>query len=412
MAGTSSRVKPQPWMKEASCRSVMRALAAKGGEARFVGGVVRDALLKRPIKDIDIATPLLPDEVMKRIKAAKLKAVPTGIDHGTVTAVAGKRHYEITTLRRDVKTYGRHAEVEFAADWAEDAQRRDFTMNALFLDAEGRVFDYVEGLPDLEAGRVRFVGDPATRIREDVLRLLRFYRFFAHYGKTAPDGPARIACRILAYLLPNLSGERVAAETLRLLEARDPLPALQFMQEDGVLSALLPEAAGLEKLRNLVALEAQLKIGIKSKPDPLRRLAALLGRDADLVASRLKFSSAQRARLIELTATPALDIAANAQAQRGALYHLGKETYIDRALLAAAATGDAKRLKPLLALAKKWKPVEFPLKGRDLTRLGMKPGPELGQLLHALAAWWEAGDFKANRKSCLAEAKRRTKKHG
>jgi poly(A) polymerase len=409
MAGTSSRVKPQPWMKEASCRAVMRALNSKGGEARFVGGVVRDALLKRPIKDIDIATPLLPDEVMKRIKSAKLKAVPTGIDHGTVTAVAGKRHYEITTLRRDVKTYGRHAEVEFAADWAEDALRRDFTMNALFLDAAGRVFDYVEGLPDLEAGRVRFVGDPATRIREDVLRLLRFYRFFAHYGKTAPDGPARLACRILAYLLPNLSGERVAAETLRLLEARDPLPALQYMQEDGVLSALLPEAAGLEKLRNLVNLEPP---SSKHGPDPLRRLAALLGRDADLVASRLKFSSAQRARLIELTAMPALNIAAKEPAQRNALYHLGRETYIDRALLAAAATGDAKRLKPLLALAKKWKPVEFPLKGRDLTKLGMQPGPELGKLLHDLASWWEAGGFKANRQACLAEAKRRIKQHG
>ncbi|HXP12565.1 MAG TPA: CCA tRNA nucleotidyltransferase, partial [Stellaceae bacterium] len=384
--------------------AVMKALVAKGGDARFVGGVVRDALLKRPVKDIDIATPLLPAEVMRRLKAAKLKAIPTGLDHGTVTAVAGKRHYEITTLRRDVKTYGRHADVEFAADWAEDAVRRDFTMNALFLDAEGRVFDYVAGLADLKAGRVLFVGDPATRIREDVLRLLRFYRFFAHYGKTAPDGPARLACRTLAYLLPNLSGERIAAETLRLLAARDPLPALQFMQEDGVLSALLPEASGLGRLRNLVALE--------SDPDPLRRLAALIERDADLVAQRLKFSAAQRARLIELTAPPPLDLAGDVPAQRRALYHLGPEIYIDRALLAAAATNDEKRLKPLLALAKKWKPVEFPLRGRDLTKLGMKPGPELGQLLHDLAAWWEAGDFRAKRKDCLAEAKRRQPKRG
>ncbi len=408
MAEISPHLKPQAWMKEASCRAVMRALTAKGGAARFVGGVVRDALLKRPVKDIDIATPLLPAEVMKRLKAAKLKAIPTGLHHGTVTAVAGKRHYEITTLRRDVKTYGRHADVEFAADWAEDAVRRDFTMNALFLDAEGRVFDYVAGLPDLKTGRVRFVGDPATRIREDVLRLLRFYRFFAHYGKTAPDGPARLACRTLAYLLSNLSGERIANETLRLLSARDPLPALQFMQEDGVLSAFLPEASGLERLRNLVALEPPSKSG----PDPLRRLAALIDRDADLVASRLKLSNTQRGRLAELTAAPPLDISAAAPAQRRALYRLGREVYGDRALLAAAAANDEKRLKPLLALAKKWKPVEFPLKGRDLTKLGMKPGPELGQLLHALAAWWEAGDFKAKQKDCLAEAKRRIARHG
>jgi poly(A) polymerase len=404
MAKIGARVKPQGWMREASCRAVMKALTSKGGAARFVGGVVRDALLRRAIKDVDIATPLLPAEVMKRLKQAKLKAVPTGLEHGTVTAVAGKRHYEITTLRRDVKTYGRHAEVEFAADWAEDAVRRDFTMNALFLDADGEVFDYVGGLPDLEAGRVRFVGDPATRIREDVLRLLRFYRFFAHYGKTAPDGPARLACRTLAYLLPNLSGERIRNETLRLLAAPDPLPALQFMQEDGVLSAFLPEASGLERLRNLVALE--------SKPDPLRRLAALIERDADLVAARLKLSSAQRARLIDLTAEPPLDLAAGTQVQRRALHHLDRELYVDRALLAAARTGDFARLKPLLALAKKWKPVEFPLKGRDLTKLGIKPGPELGKLLGALAAWWEAGDFAAKRKDCLEEAKRRIGKRG
>ena len=404
MAKIGARLKPQAWMREASCRAVMKALTSKGGAARFVGGVVRDALLRRAIKDIDIATPLLPLEVMKRLKQAKLKAVPTGLEHGTVTAMAGKRHYEITTLRRDVKTYGRHAEVEFAADWAEDAVRRDFTMNALFLDADGKVFDYVGGLPDLEAGRVRFVGDPATRIREDVLRLLRFYRFFAHYGKTAPDGPARLACRTLAYLLPNLSGERIRNETLRLLAASDPLPALQFMQEDGVLSAFLPEASGLERLRNLVAVEPD--------PDPLRRLAALIDRDADLVAARLKLSSAQRARLIDLTAEPPLNLAAGTQAQRRALHRLDRELYVDRALLAAARTGDGTRLKPLLALAKKWKPVEFPLKGRDLTKLGIKPGPELGKLLGALAAWWEAGDFAAKRRDCLAEAKRRIGKRG
>src|SRR6202043_3407136 len=218
----AERMVPQPWMGEAATRAVLRALGAEGGAARFVGGCVRDALLGRAIGDIDIATPLAPEEVMRRLEAAAIKAVPTGIAHGTVTAVVPPRHFEITTLRRDVETFGRHARVAFTDDLAADAARRDFTMNALFLDADGNLFDPMGGLPDLRAGRVRFVGNAETRIREDVLRLLRFYRFHAHYGSGEADTAARAACRDLAHLLPTLSGERVAAETLKLLAAPDP----------------------------------------------------------------------------------------------------------------------------------------------------------------------------------------------
>jgi poly(A) polymerase len=392
-----SGIPPQGWMREKACRAVLAALAGpKDGDARFVGGAVRDAILKRPVIDIDIATPLHPNEVTRRLEVAGIKVVPTGIDHGTVTAITAKRAFEITTLRRDIATDGRHATVDFTADWAEDAGRRDFTMNALFLDGSGQIYDYVGGLKDAKAGRVRFVGDPATRIHEDVLRLLRFYRFVAHYGKTAPDAKARAACRNAAPLLPTLSAERVAAELLKLLKARDPLPALRLMQKDGVLKVLLPEAKHLDALRRLV--------GIEPAPDPIRRLAALIGRAGDGVATRLKLSHRQREGLAALTSTP--DFKGGAAAQRVLLYRLGSDLYRDSVLL-AAARGKVAVPKKLLALAKGWKPVVFPLKGRDLAAAGVAPGPELGKLLAALEAWWIAGDFRASRKACLAEMARR-----
>ncbi len=402
----AERIAPQPWMSEAATRAVLRALAEKGGTARFVGGCVRDALLGRAIKDIDIATPLLPEEVMRRLEAARIKAVPTGLAHGTVTAVVPPRQFEITTLRRDVETFGRHARVAFADDWVADARRRDFTMNALFLDAEGNVFDPVGGLGDLRAGRVRFVGDAATRIREDVLRLLRFYRFHAHYGRGAADAEARGACRALAPLLPTLSGERVAAETLKLLAAPDPLPTLRMMAEDAVLAPLLPEARRLGRLAALVPLEPA--------PDALRRLGALLDSDAGAaaaVAERLRLSNEQRERLVALAApSSTVDLAGDERAQRRALHRLGADLYRDLVLLCAAESGNAARARDLLALAAGWQPREFPLKGRDVTARGVAEGPEVGRLLAAVEAWWEDGDFRADRKAALAELKRRVGK--
>ena len=386
---------PQPWMTDA--RAV---LAALGGSGRFVGGCVRDALLGRTIGDVDIATPLLPEEVMRRLEAAGIKAVPTGLQHGTVTAVMPPRHFEITTLRRDVETYGRHARVAFTDDWAMDAARRDFTMNALFLDAEGNVFDPMAGLADLRAGRVRFVGDAATRIREDVLRLLRFYRFHAHYGRGEADAEARAACRTLAPLLPNLSGERVAAELLKLLRAADPVPTLRLMQEDGVLAVLLPEATRLDRLAGLVALE--------DAPDAVRRLAALIERGAAGVAERLKLSAAERDRLLALAAPGVpLDLAAGESTQRRLAYRRGIDLYRDQVLLAGAVTGAGERVRALLRLAETWRAIKFPLRGRDVTALGIPAGPEVGRLLAEIEAWWEADDFSAGRRALLAELKRR-----
>jgi poly(A) polymerase len=392
------RLPLQPWMTDAPTRAV---LAALGGSARFVGGAVRDALLGRAIGDVDLATPLEPDEVTRRLMAAAIKVVATGLKHGTVTAVVRPRHFEITTLRRDVESFGRHARVAFTDDWAADAARRDFTMNALFLDGDGNLFDPTGGLADLRAGRVRFVGDAATRIREDVLRLLRFYRFHAHYGRGEPDASARAACSDLAHLLPGLSGERVAAETLKLLAAPEPLPVLRLMLEDGVLAVLLPEARGLELLAALLPLEPA--------PAALRRLAALIDGPAEAVAARLRLSNEQRDRLALLAPAQraAVDLAADERTQRRALHRLGAAAYGDLVLLRAAATGDAARVPDLLSLAASWQPVVFPLKGRDVTALGVPVGQAVGRLLKELEAWWEAGDYRPDRAQCLDELKQR-----
>lgn len=393
------QIAPLPWMEEPSTRAVMTAL----GTARFVGGCVRDTLLGRPIGDIDIATPLTPEQVTERLQAARIKVVPTGIAHGTVTAIVPPRHFEITTLRHDVETFGRHARVAFTADWTGDAQRRDFTMNALSLDPAGKLYDAVGGLADLRAGRVRFVGVAEERIREDVLRLLRFYRFQAHYGRGPADPAARDACRRQASLLPGLSGERVAAELLKLLGAPDPVPILAIMDADQVLPVLLPEAGSLGLLAALIPLEPA--------ADPVRRLAAMIGSDAAgaaAVAARLRLSNAQRGRLMALVMPPwPVDLIAGERARRRALHHLGAPLFADLVLLRAAATGARQAVAPLLVQAAAWQPLEFPLKGRDVTALGVTPGRAVGALLAELEAWWEAGDYRADREACLAELKAR-----
>jgi poly(A) polymerase len=394
----------QSWMVEPATLAVLGALSAGGAEARFVGGSVRDALLGRPIVDIDIATPAPPERVMELLESHHIKVVPTGIAHGTVTAIAGQppRHFEITTLRRDVETYGRRARVAFDADWAADAARRDFTINAIFLAPDGTIDDPVGGLADLRAGRVRFVGDPATRIAEDVLRILRYYRFEARFGTGGGDPMARAACRAAARQLPSLSAERVAQEFLRLLEAPDPIAALGMMKEDGVLAVILPEARRPDRLRHMIAIEPE--------PDPLRRLGALIEVDGDgavALAERLRFSNAWRDRLHGLAPPWALDPRGDARGQRRALYRLGAERYRDIALLLAAEGAMLpERLSALLDLARDWKSPTFPLTGRDVTALGIPPGPRVGCLLATVHDWWEEGDFTADRAQCLASLKK------
>jgi poly(A) polymerase len=406
---TSRRIAPQPWMTEPATLAVLGALTAGGAEARFVGGAVRDTLLGRstpgssPRADIDIATPATPERVIQLLEKRGIKVVPTGLAHGTVTAIAGTppRHFEITTLRRDVETYGRRARVAFDADWGADAARRDFTINAIFLAPDGTLHDPVGGLADLRARRIRFVGDPATRIAEDVLRILRYYRFEARFGTGSGDQPARAACRTAAHLLPSLSAERVAQELIKLLETPDPLPVLHMMQEDGVLAVILPEAQRLDRLRQMIAIEPE--------TDPLRRLAALIevdGAGAIAVAERLRFSNAWRDRLRGLAPPWAVDPRANGRAQRRALYRLGAGRYSDIALLLAAEGAmSGEHLTDLLALARNWIPPVFPLTGHDVTRLGVRPGEKVGDLLDAVQDWWEAGDYSADHTACLARLK-------
>ena len=417
MAAMDERLPPQDWMQLPATRAVMAALEAAGGEgcARFVGGCVRDALLGRIAPgaaglDIDIATPLTPDQVTAALETAGLRAAPTGIAHGTMTAIAHGRPFEVTTLRRDVETDGRHAVVAFSTDWAEDAARRDFRMNALYADAQGRLFDPTGGgVADARAGRVVFVGAPETRIREDYLRILRFFRFSAGYGRGAPDAAALAACAALKAGIAGLSGERIARELRKLLAAPDPRAAVTAMTAAGVLAACapgLPDAvAGLARFDALVALQARLG----EPADAVLRLSALLPDDAGALAAasaRLRLSNADRERLAA-SASQASPVAAgwSAPERRRAVRRLGPARTADRARLAWAADPDpegAEGWAALLQLARSWTPPAFPLTGADVKAAGAGQGPAVGRALRALEAWWEAEDFAPDRAALLA----------
>ena len=379
-----------PWMDEPPVRTLLAALGGAGIAARFVGGCVRNWLLHRPVDDIDIAVDKPPETVMRALEAADLKVVPTGLRHGTVTAIVKGKPFELTTLRRDVETDGRRAVVAFTDDWRTDAGRRDFTFNALYADAEGTIYDYFDGRADLVAGRVRFIGDPDRRIAEDHLRVLRFFRFYAWFGQPPLDAASFNACRRNAGTLGNLSGERVAKELLRLLAAPAPADALEAMAEAGALDHWLPEYSGTECLRGLVERE--------DVADPIRRLAAIVSPPATAVAKRLKLSTQESLRL-QLMLEP--DAAGATESLHAALYRHGTSLFIDRLLLEAPADWRA-----ALAEAHRWTPPSLPVSGADALALGLKPGPQVGALLEAVERWWIAGDFSADRAACLAELKR------
>lgn len=414
------QLEPQAWMQAPETQAVIQALMAEGTAVRFVGGCVRDSVLKRPIKDIDIATPDPPQRVLALLDEAGIHAIPTGIDHGTITAVIGKAHYEITTLRRDVENFGRKARVEYTDDWRIDASRRDFTMNALSADPQGRIYDPFDGLADLGAGRVQFVGDPAQRIEEDALRLLRFFRFHAHYGRrTDLDVRALAACRKLAPLLDTLSGERVAGEILRLLQADDPATILLTMHGTGILGHVLPAASDFGRLRILSWLESRGLVRDDIRVDPIRRLAAMLRTDragAEAVGERLKLSGTQTARLVAM-ATPRAAIRPDLDPPgiRRALHKVGAAQFLDLTLLAWAerrsqdarlSAAETQAWTDLLDWAKDWRPVELPLKGRDLIGLGVPHGPRIGRLLCAIESWWEERDYRPDHQACLDQARR------
>lgn len=378
----------QPWLEAEATRAVMAALEAAGGQgcARFVGGCVRNSLIGQPVDDIDIATQLKPEETVAALRAAGLKAVPTGVEHGTVTGVSNRRPYEITTLRRDVETDGRRAVVAFTLEWSEDAARRDFRLNALYADASGAVFDPTGGgLADVAAGRIVFVGEAETRIREDYLRILRFFRFYAWYGRGAPDAVGLAACAALKDGMARLSAERVSKELLKLLAATDPRSAVRAMADSGVLARVLPEAEPLALFEAMCA----------RTTDPALRLSALLPPDADAVeriAGRLRLSNALRDRLAALVGErPSVRPDMGEPAARAALYRLGRAAFRDRLARAeAAGGGDGAALH---SLADAWTPPRMPVGGRDLAKLGLAPGPETGRILKAFEDSWVADDF-------------------
>ncbi|HEY7979228.1 MAG TPA: CCA tRNA nucleotidyltransferase [Rhizomicrobium sp.] len=379
-------------MTSAETRAVLDAL----GEARFVGGVVRNALLGRDVSDIDIATPLTPDEVTKKLAAAKLKAVPTGIEHGTVTAISNGRPYEVTTLRRDVSTDGRRAIVAFTKNWAEDAQRRDFTMNALYADAAGEVLDTVGGVADLKAGRVRFVGDATTRIREDYLRILRLFRFHAWYGKGGLDSKALHAAAAEKAGLAQLSGERIAREMLKLLAAEDPVPVLRAMAASGILSEVLPGELNIARLERLVAIDANNFF----PPDAILRLAALLpdrAAAAHEIADRWKLSNADRDRLADLGGnTDKIVSYLSIKEVRKLLYRLEIARFKDRVFLKWAEDPKETNFiqwRALLAMADAWQRPKFPLDGGNVMAAGVPQGPLIGKILDEVEEWWIDSDF-------------------
>ena len=394
---------PQPWMTSPEAEAVFGALERAGGSdaARFVGGCVRDAIVGKAVSDIDIATPILPERVMEALQAAGLGAHPTGIEHGTITATARGKPFEITTLRRDVETDGRRAVVAFTTDWAEDAQRRDFRLNALYLDRAGRLYDPTGGgVEDAHAGRIIFVGDPELRLREDHLRNLRFFRFHAWYGRGAPDAAALAACARLKDGVVTLSGERVSKELLKLLAAPDPRPSVRLMDEAGVLGKVLPQAQGLARFEALVEFET----------DPELRLAALLPDDAASVAAaakRLRLSNALRRRLLSAVpdeVTVAGDM--TEAALHRAVYLLGAGTVRDRLQLARAADpASAAAWLHFLRTIGSWTRPSFPLGGEDVKAAGVAEGPRLGRLLQLVEDWWMANDFAPDRAALLARLK-------
>ncbi len=384
-------IAPPAFLSDPALQAVLAVLPG----ARLVGGCVRDAIAGRTVADVDLATPSPPDVVAAALQAAGLRAVPTGLDHGTITAVSGGRGFEVTTLRQDHATDGRHAQVAWTADWQEDAARRDFTMNAMSMLPDGAVFDYFDGVADLRAGRVRFVGEPAARIAEDYLRILRFFRFHARYGHGDPDPAALDALRDGVPGLARLSPERVWSELKRILATSDPCGAVRLMVGLGVLAAVLPgrlEPARLDRL-----------VQAGGPADPLLRLAALApGAGLDL-AARLRMSVAERDRLLALAGpppAPGMDDDAvrrlSADAPPGAL--------LGRAWLAgdAGPAWEAVRVR-LQALPR---PV-FPLEGRDALALGVPPGPAVGELLRGVRDWWMEGGCRANAAACRGELARR-----
>lgn len=379
------------WLTRPETRAVFEALAAGGAEARAVGGAVRNALMGTRVKDIDIATTALPEEVMQLAKNAGLHAIPTGLEHGTVTIAVAHIPFEVTTLRRDIETFGRHARVTFTTDWGEDARRRDFTMNALYCAADGTVHDPLGGYPDLTSRRVRFIGDARARIREDYLRTLRFFRFNAEYAQGQAPDPDGVAATVAEKAgLATLSGERIHTELLLLLAAPGAVSAIRTMQDAGLIEPLVGSSGDVERLERLVAIESALD----REPDAILRLAALALNDrspAEL-QDRLRLSGAETEKLAHASRTdPAFDPETSEDDACAFIYRHGAKAFTDGALMAWARSGDgpgngerAQRVR----LPGRWQAPRLPVRGSDVLALGIAAGPAVGRVIAKFETWW------------------------
>ncbi len=419
MSETDRSVAGETWFRDRALKRIFDLLNTDGGEVRVVGGAVRNALMGEPVGDIDMATTHTPDAVTARAQAAGIKVVPTGIDHGTVTLVVDGRGFEVTTLREDVETTGRHAQVAFGTDWQVDAERRDFTINALYADASGRVIDPVGGLADIESRTIRFIGEAERRIAEDHLRILRFFRFFAWYGGGRPDAEGLKACVRAKDSLGALSAERVWKELKSLLSAPDPGRSLLWMRQTGVLTFLLPETEkwGIDAIPGLILVEADFEWA----PDPLLRLMAMLPPDRvrmENLAERLKMSRAEAQRLYDWSmSTPPQPTTAGTALER-LMYRHGRDATIDRLKIALAVTkgraaeaqeaamSDMAKLTGLLRRAINWERPVLPISGKDLLEAGMEPGEMLGQRLRLAEEKWVESNFALDRDRLMEIATR------
>lgn len=404
-----SSISHAPWLKSNETRAVVAALeAARAGSVRFVGGCVRNAVMGRDVDDIDIATPLTPDAVTKAAKAAGLSAVPTGVEHGTVTVIANHVPYEVTTLRRDVTTDGRRATVAFTESWEEDAQRRDFRLNALYATPDGAIHDPTGGgLDDARAGRVIFIGDAETRLREDYLRILRFFRFNAWYAKGPLDPHGLEACAKHLDGFDVLSAERVWKETKKLLNAPDPRASWEAMEAIGVRAKALPEITEHDRLVALLTIESDFMLD----HDPLTRIAAGLAHEnaaRDLVR-RMKASNEERERLVDAVGGDERIVSYLSMREvRRLLYRLGATTFEDRVRLAWAAEGSdrtATQWRALLAHARAWTPLKLPLTGDEVMAAGVPAGPKIGEVMREVESWWIDADFPDDKLSIVERLK-------
>jgi len=394
----------EAWLRDKVLRRVFAAIEAAGGEARVAGGAVRNALLGEPVTEIDIATTLTPERIVSAGEKARLGVHPTGIDHGTVTLVIGGKPFEVTTLRVDVETFGRKARVAFTDDWETDARRRDFTMNALYCSIGGEIYDPTKGYADILRKRVRFVGSPAERIKEDHLRILRFFRFHARYGAGAPDGKGLAACVRHKGKLRALSSERIRQELFKLLEAKRASETVRLMAAKNIFKVLFAHVRDLSALGRM----AKIDMAHGLKPDALLRLV-LVAKAPLSLRENLRLTNAEMRRLEAIANHVQPKPELRERERRVVLYQLGAETWRDMVRLGWAESKDpllSRKWRELLAFADRWPIPRFPLTGQDLIAQGFKPGPVLGRELARLEDWWIASDFQDGKDSLLRKLER------